>query len=68
MGPILASRTSAQWHNQLAALVGAFVGAVRAALQVLLADGSRLDPDTLHDPFNRATAVAFRPWTEGYGR
>jgi hypothetical protein len=46
-----------------AALVGAFVGAVSAALQVLLDD-----PDTVRDPaevqaaVQKATDVALTPW------
>lgn len=45
-----------------AALVGAFVGAIGGALEVLLRDGSA-DPDVLRDRLQRATEVALRPWT-----
>jgi AcrR family transcriptional regulator len=46
-----------------AALVGAFVGAVGAALEVLLADaGPEPDPQQLRTRLERATSVALRPW------
>lgn len=45
-----------------AALVGAFVGAIGGALEVLLRDG-HADPDVLRDRLQRATEVALRPWT-----
>src|SRR5258705_9234431 len=45
---------------QSAALVGAFVGAVGGALEVLLRDED--DPDELRERLQRATAVALRPW------
>jgi len=46
-----------------AALVGAFIGAIGAALQVLL-DGPDApgDPDTLRRQLRRATDIALRPW------
>lgn len=50
-----------------AALVGAFIGAISGALQVLVGDGSAAevgaDVDALRDRLNRAIAVALRPWT-----
>ena len=46
---------------EAAALVGAFVGAVGGALEVLLRDG-HADPDVLRERLRRATAVALRPW------
>jgi hypothetical protein len=42
-------------------LVGAFVGAIAAALDVLLRDEA--DPDVVRERLHRATAVALRPWT-----
>ena len=45
-----------------AALVGAFVGAIGGALEVLLRDG-HADPDALRERLQRATEVALRPWT-----
>ena len=46
-----------------AALVGAFVGAVSAALQVLLDDPAALaDPDGLRRQLRHATDLALRPW------
>ena len=46
-----------------AALVGAFIGAVSAALQVLLDDPDALaDPDDLRRQLRHATDVALRPW------
>jgi AcrR family transcriptional regulator len=47
---------------EAAALVGAFVGAIGGALEVLLRDGHG-DPDVLRERLQRATAVALRPWT-----
>ena len=47
---------------EAAALVGAFVGAIGGALEVLLRDG-HADPDVLRERLQRATAVALRPWT-----
>ena len=45
-----------------AALVGAFVGAVSGALQVLLDDpAAPADPDQLRQ-LRHATDVALRPW------
>jgi AcrR family transcriptional regulator len=46
---------------EAAALVGAFVGAVAGALEVLLRDEH--DPDVVRERMQRATAVALRPWT-----
>jgi AcrR family transcriptional regulator len=45
-----------------AALVGAFVGAVGGALEVLLRDHDA-DTGVLRERLQRATAVALRPWT-----
>jgi len=46
-----------------AALVGAFIGAVSGALQVLLDDPDAPgDPDYLRRQLRRATDVALRPW------
>jgi AcrR family transcriptional regulator len=46
-----------------AALVGAFLGAVSGALQVLLdAPDAAADPDGLRRQLREATAVALRPW------
>lgn len=46
-----------------AALVGAFIGAVSGALQVLLDDPAALDdPDRLREQLHHATDVALRPW------
>lgn len=46
-----------------AALTGAFVGAITAALQVLLADLDRLDdPAAVQAAVRKATDVALRPW------
>ena len=45
------------------ALVGAFIGAVTGALQVLLADPATLDnPDRLRQQLRHATDIALRPW------
>jgi len=47
-----------------AALVGAFVGAVTAALATLLEDPVRRgDPAALRDAMQKATDVALHPWT-----
>jgi AcrR family transcriptional regulator len=46
---------------EAAALVGAFVGAIGGALEVLLRDG-HAEPDVLRERLQRATAVALRPW------
>ena len=46
---------------EAAALVGAFVGAIGGALEVLLRDDD--DPDALRERLQRATAVALQPWT-----
>jgi AcrR family transcriptional regulator len=46
-----------------AALVGAFIGAVSGALQVLLDDpAAPSDPDHLRRQLRRATDIALRPW------
>ena len=46
-----------------AALVGAFIGAVSGALDVLLDDPAALDdPDRLREQLCHATEVALRPW------
>jgi hypothetical protein len=61
----IADRLHAAFPDELddvesAALVGAFVGAVGGALEVLLRDED--DPDVLRARLQRATAVALRPW------
>jgi len=63
----IAARLHAAFPDELdeveaAAMVGAFVGAVGGALEVLLRDG-HADPDALRERLQRATAVALRPWT-----
>jgi AcrR family transcriptional regulator len=63
----IADRLHAAFSDELgeveaAALVGAFVGAVGGALEVLLRDG-HAHPDVLRERLRRATAVALRPWT-----
>ena len=63
----IADRLHAAFPDELdeveaAALVGAFVGAIGGALEVLLRDGHG-DPDVLRERLQRATAVALRPWT-----
>jgi AcrR family transcriptional regulator len=46
-----------------AALVGAFIGAVTGALQVLLDDPTTFaDPDRLRHQLRHATDIALRPW------
>jgi AcrR family transcriptional regulator len=46
-----------------AALVGAFIGAIGGALQVLLDDPEAPgDPDSLRRQLRRATDIALRPW------
>src|SRR5215470_8656190 len=62
----IAARLHAAFPDELdeveaAALVGAFVGAVAGALEVLLRDEH--DPDVVRERLQRATAVALRPWT-----
>src|SRR5215208_5002344 len=62
----IASRLHGAFPDELdevesAALVGAFVGAIAGALEVLLRDEE--DPDVLRERLQRATAVALRPWT-----
>jgi AcrR family transcriptional regulator len=63
----IAKRLHAAFPDELseveaAALVGAFVGAIGGALEVLLRDGD-MDPDTVRERLQRATAVGLRPWT-----
>jgi AcrR family transcriptional regulator len=62
----IAARLQAAFPDELdeveaAAMVGAFVGAIAGALEVLLRDGD--DPDVVRERLQRATAVALRPWT-----
>jgi AcrR family transcriptional regulator len=62
----IAARLHAAFPDELdeveaAALVGAFVGAIAGALEVLLRDEE--DPDVVRERLRRATAVALRPWT-----
>jgi len=62
----IADRLHAAFPDELdeveaAALVGAFVGAIGGALEVLLRDRHG-DPDVLRERLQRATAVALRPW------
>jgi AcrR family transcriptional regulator len=62
----IAGRLHAAFPDELdeveaAALVGAFVGAIAGALEVLLRDED--DPDVVRERLQRATAVALRPWT-----
>jgi AcrR family transcriptional regulator len=46
-----------------AALVGAFIGAISAALEVLLDDPAALaDPGQLREQLRKATDIALRPW------
>src|ERR1700754_2718003 len=61
----IAARLHAAFPDELdeveaAALVGAFVGAIAGALEVLLRDEH--DPDVVRDRLQRATVVALRPW------
>ncbi|GIF77654.1 TetR family transcriptional regulator [Asanoa siamensis] len=64
----IARHLAAAFPDQLdevgaAALTGAFVGAVTAALQVLLGDLERLDdPVAVQAAVRKATDVALRPW------
>lgn len=63
----IADRLYAAFPDELgeveaAALVGAFVGAIGGALEVLLRD-DHADPDGLRERLQRATAVALQPWT-----
>jgi AcrR family transcriptional regulator len=63
----IARRLQAAFPGELdeveaAALVGAFVGAINGALQVLHADTSA-DPELLRERLHRATSAALRPWT-----
>jgi AcrR family transcriptional regulator len=49
-----------------AALVGAFIGAISAALEVLLDDpGALADPGQLRRQLREATDIALRPWRSG---
>ena len=62
----IAGRLHAAFPDELdeveaAALVGAFVGAIAGALEVLLRDED--DPYVVRERLQRATAVALRPWT-----
>jgi len=62
----IAARLHAAFPDELdeveaAALVGAFVGAIAGALQMLLRDED--DPDVVRERLRQATAVALRPWT-----
>jgi hypothetical protein len=62
----IAARLHAAFPDELgevesAALVGAFVGAIAGALEVLLREED--DPDVVRERLQRATAVALRPWT-----
>jgi AcrR family transcriptional regulator len=62
----IAARLQAAFPDELdeveaAALVGAFVGAIAGALEVLLRDED--DPAVVRERLQRATAVALRPWT-----
>jgi AcrR family transcriptional regulator len=62
----IAARLHAAFPDELdeveaAALVGAFVGAIAGALEVLLRDEH--DPDVVRERLQRATAIALRPWT-----
>jgi AcrR family transcriptional regulator len=62
----IAARLHAAFPDELdeveaAALVGAFVGAIAGALEVLLREDD--DPDVVRERLQRATAVALRPWT-----
>ncbi|MGX9792437.1 TetR/AcrR family transcriptional regulator [Mycobacterium sp. MMS18-G62] len=62
----IAARLHAAFPDELdaveaAALVGAFVGAIAGALEVLLREED--DPDVVRERLGRATAVALRPWT-----
>jgi hypothetical protein len=64
----IADRLHAAFPDELddvdsAALVGAFVGAVGGALDVLLREGPDVDPDVVRARLQRATAAALRPWT-----
>jgi hypothetical protein len=68
----IAQRLHAAFPDQLgrveaAALVGAFIGAVTGALQVLLGDDAA-DPGVLRERLQRATTVALRPWSAGRAR
>jgi len=62
----IAARLQAAFPDELdevqaAALVGAFVGAIAGALEVLLRDAD--NPGVVRERLQRATAVALRPWT-----
>jgi AcrR family transcriptional regulator len=63
----IADRLHAAFPDELdavdsAALVGAFVGAVGGALDVLLRNGPDVDSDAVRERLKRATAVALRSW------
>ena len=62
----IAERMHAAFPGELdevdaAALVGAFIGAVDGALEVLLRDGDP-DPHVLRERLQRATTAALQPW------
>jgi hypothetical protein len=63
----IAQRLCAAFPHQLdevdaAALVGAFIGAITAALQVLLRDPAP-DPDTVRRRLRQVATITLRPWT-----
>jgi AcrR family transcriptional regulator len=63
----IAQRLRAAFPDELdevesAALVGAFVGAVGGALDVVLREGPEVDRDALRERLQRATAAALRSW------
>jgi AcrR family transcriptional regulator len=67
----IAQRLHAAFPDELddveaAALVGAFVGAITGALQVLLGDRDP-DPDMVRQRLGQATTIALRPWTSQPG-
>jgi|ERR1700677_2049911 AcrR family transcriptional regulator len=62
----IAQRLSATFPHELdevdaAALVGAFIGAITAALQVLLREPDP-DPDTVRRRLRQVATIALRPW------
>jgi AcrR family transcriptional regulator len=71
----IARRLSATFPTELdeveaAALVGAFVGAVNGALQVLYAEGvdDSVDLELMRQRLHRATTVALQSWSRPGGR